>query len=73
MNKSDIHIGDLLYWNTNGAYNTKVSLKCKALDIGKRFIWIMVFGNLSPTPAELNDISKDPLYKVTNEDSKGWY
>lgn len=72
MNKSDIHIGDLLYWNTNGAYNTKVSLKCKVLDIGKRFIWIMVNGNLSPTPIDPSKLSKEPLYKVTNNKHVEW-
>ena len=67
MNKKDIRIGDVLYWNTTGAYQSKISLKCKVLDIGKKFIWVLVYGNLGPTPVEHNNISIEPEYKVTNE------
>ena len=71
MNKKDIRIGDVLYWNTTGAYQSKISLKCKVLDIGRRFIWVLVYGNLGPTPVEINDISIEPIYKVTNNNIKG--
>lgn len=67
MSKEDIIIGDVLYWNTTGAYQSQISLKCKVLDIGKRFIWVLAYGNLGPTPVEINDISIEPKYKVTNE------
>ena len=66
MNKKDIRIGDVLYWNTTGAYKSQISLKCKVLDVGKKFIWILVYGNLGPTPVEIDDISVEPKYKVTN-------
>ena len=66
MNRQEINIGDILYWNTNGAYGTKISLKCTILDIGQEYIWIMVFGNLSPTPVKENLLSKEPLYKLKN-------
>ena len=72
MNKKDIRIGDILYWNTTGAYQSQISLKCKVLDIGKRFIWVLVYGNLGPTPVEINDISIEPKYKVTNNGVKLW-
>lgn len=71
MNKKDIRIGDILYWNTTGAYQSQISLKCKVLDVGKRFIWVLVYGNLGPTPVEVNDISIEPIYKVTNNNIKG--
>lgn len=66
MNKEDIKIGDILYWNTSGAYNSKISLKCAVMDIGQEYIWIMVFGNISPTPVKLSKLSRDPVYTVTN-------
>lgn len=69
MNKGDIKIDDTLYWNTTGAYYTHVSLKCKVLDVGKKYIWVMVKGNLSPTPVNNKNLSKEPLYKVTNSRS----
>lgn len=67
MNKEEIKIDDELYWNTTGAYNTTISLKCTVLDIGIKYIWVMVFGNLSPTPVSEKDLSKIPKYKVTNK------
>ena len=71
MNKESIRIGDILYWNTTGAHQSQISLKCKVLDVGKRFIWVLVYGNLGPTSVELNDISIEPIYKVTNNNIKG--
>ena len=35
MNKKDIKLNEILYWNTTGAYNSKISLKCEVIDIGK--------------------------------------
>lgn len=35
MLKKDIKIGSILYWNTTGAYNSKISLKCEVMDVGK--------------------------------------
>ena len=66
MNKSVIKIGDRLYWNTTGAYNSEISLICTIVDIGQHFIWIMVDGNLSPTPVHDYDLSEKAWYKVTN-------
>lgn len=33
MNKRNIKLGDALYWNTTGAYNTNISLQCEVIDI----------------------------------------
>lgn len=35
MNKKDIKIGDILYWNTTGVFNINISLECKVIDIDK--------------------------------------
>ena len=72
MNKEDIKIDDILYWNTKGAYQSDISLKCKVLDIGNKYIWVMVNGNLSPTPIDPSKLSKEPLYKVTNNRHIEW-
>lgn len=69
MDKKEIKLCDRLYWNTTGAYNTNISLKCTVLDIGVLYIWIQVDGNLSPTPVHYTRLSKEPLYKVTNNRS----
>jgi len=67
MNKEDIKIGDILYWNTTGAYEVNISLKCLVMDIGELYIWVIVFGNLGPTSISQDELSRKPLYKVTNE------
>ena len=67
MNKENIKINDVLYWNTSGANNSKISLRCTVLDIGNIYVWIMVYGNLSPTPVNQEDLSVEPLYIVTNK------
>lgn len=72
MNKTDIKIGDILYWNTTGAFETKISLKCKVIDIGKNWIWILVAGNLAYNNLLHTQLSKEPLYKVTNKEIKFW-
>ena len=46
--------------------NSNISLKCTILDIGIKFIWIMVYGNLCPTPVDISKLSSFPEYKVTN-------
>lgn len=66
MNKKDIVLGSELYWNTTGAYNTKISLKCQVIDIGKIWIWINVYGCLDYNNLLPENLSKKPLYKVTN-------
>lgn len=66
MNKKDIKLNDDLYWNTTGAYNSKISLKCKVIDIGKLWIWVHVKGCLTYNNLLSQDLSKEPLYKVTN-------
>lgn len=65
MLKKDIKIGDILYWNTTGAFNCKISLQCKVVDIGK-WIWILANGNLAYNNLLASELSKEPLYKVTN-------
>lgn len=67
MNKKDIKLGDKLYWNTTGAYNTKISLICEVIDIGEMWIWVHVKGCLSYNNLIAESLSKEPLYKVTNE------
>lgn len=65
MLKKDIKIGDILYWNTTGAFNCKISLECKVIDIGK-WIWVLVNGNLAYNNLLPSQLSKEPLNKVTN-------
>lgn len=65
MLKKDIKIGDTLYWNTTGAFNSKLSLQCKVVDIGK-WIWILANGHLSYNNVLPSQLSKEPLYIVTN-------
>ena len=62
----DIKVGDTLYWNTTGAYNSKISLQCEVIDIGKMWIWVHVKGCLAYNNLLEKDLSKKPLYKVTN-------
>lgn len=69
MNKKDINIGDIVYWNTTSAFDSKISLECKVIDIGK-WIWVLVNGNLVYNLLSSN-LSKEPLYKVTNGYKKG--
>lgn len=67
MDKKDINIGDIIYWNTTGAFESKISLKCKVVDIGKRWIWVNVIGCLAYQNLLSINVSKEPLYKVTND------
>ena len=67
MNKKDIKLGDKLYWNITGAYNTKISLICEVIDIGEMWIWVHVEGCLAYNNLIAENLSKEPLYKVTNE------
>lgn len=66
MDKKDIKIGDILYWNTTGAYNTNISLVCEVVDIGQKWIWVHVNGCLADNNLVPEKLSKQPLYKVTN-------
>ena len=72
MNIKDINIDDILYWNTTGAYNSNISLKCKVFDIGKNYVWVMVNGNIGHTPIDPSKLTKEPLYKVTNPHIISW-
>lgn len=67
MNKKDIQLKDALYWNTTGAFNSNVSLKCEVVDIGKKYIWVYVIGNLAYNNLLASNLSRKPLHKVTNE------
>ncbi|MCI8700040.1 MAG: hypothetical protein HFJ47_01700 [Clostridia bacterium] len=69
MNKKDIKIRDILYWNTTGAYNSKISFKCEVIDVGKTWIWVHVFGCLAYNNLLSENLSREPLYRVTNERS----
>lgn len=69
MSKADIKIGDTLYWNTTGAFESKISLQCKVFDIGK-WIWVLVNGCLAYQNLMPSQLSKEPLYKVTNNRRK---
>ena len=66
MLKKDIKIGDTLYWNTTGAFESKISLECKVIDIGK-WIWVLAKGNLAYNNLLPNQLSNEPLYMVTNK------
>ncbi|MFR8116880.1 MAG: hypothetical protein ACLVAK_07760 [Clostridia bacterium] len=66
MNKKDIKLNETLYWNTTGAYNSKISLKCKVIDIGKIWIWVHVKGCLAYNNLLAENLSKEPLDRVTN-------
>lgn len=65
MLKKKIKLYDTLYWNTTGAYGSKISQECEVIDIGKNYIWVLVFGNLSYSNLLPEELSKEPLYKVT--------
>lgn len=67
MNKRNIKLGDVLYWNTIGAYNTNISLQCEVIDIGEIWIWVHVNGCLAYNNLVPENLSKEPLYKVTNK------
>lgn len=67
MYKKDIKLSDKLYWNTTGAYNTKISLICEVIDIGEMWIWVHVNGCLAYNNLIAENLSQEPLYKVTNE------
>ena len=65
-----IDIGDILYFNTTGAFKSKISLKCEVIDIGKMWIWIHIKGCLAYNNVLEKDLSKKPLYKVANDTMK---
>lgn len=66
MSKEEIKLGDELYYNTTGAFGVPISQICVVLDIGVMYIWVMINGNLSPTPVKQDTLTKEPLHKVTN-------
>lgn len=70
MNKSDIKIGQELYYNTTGAYNSEISLMCRVIDIGQTYIWVLIYGNLGFNNIMEKDLSLEPKYKVTNRNLK---
>lgn len=67
MDKKDIKLGDVLYWNTTGAYKTNISLQCEVIDIGEMWIWVHVNGCLAYNNLIPENLSIKPLYKVTNK------
>ena len=67
MNKKDIKIGDVVYWNTTGAFKSQISLKGKVIDIGKKWIWVNINGNLAYNNLSQSQITKEPLSIVTNK------
>lgn len=66
MQKKNIKFGRILYWNTTGANNSKISLKCEVVDVGKIWIWVQIYGCLGYNNLSINDLSIKPLYRVTN-------
>ena len=66
MNKEDIKLYETYYYNTTGAYNKSISIKCKVIDIGVNFIWIHCQGNLGPTYTKPEQLSKQAKYKIIN-------
>mgnify|MGYP000115795956 FL=1 len=70
MLKKDIEVGRILYWNTTGANNSKISLKCEVIDVGKIWIWVHVCGCLAYNNLAINDLSIKPLHRVTNNNLK---
>ena len=70
MQKEDLSIGQELYYNTTGAYNTNISLLCRVIDIGQTYIWVLIYGNLGFNNIMINDLSTEPKYKVTNRNLK---
>lgn len=56
-----------MYWNTSGAYNSSISLICRILDVGYKYVWVQIYGNLSPTPVQVSSLTENPLYNVTNK------
>lgn len=70
MQKEDLSIGQELYYNTTGAYNTNISLLCRVIDIGQTYIWVLIYGNLGFNNVMINDLSAEPKYKVTNRNLK---
>lgn len=71
MYKKDIKLGDILYWNTTGAYNSNMSLVCEVIDIGEMWIQVHVKGYLAYNNLLAENLSKEPLYKVTNKKLDG--
>ena len=70
MQKEDLSIGQELYYNTTGAYNTNISLLCRVIDIGQTYIWVLIYGNLGFNNIMINDLTLEPKYKVTNGNLK---
>lgn len=70
MQKEDLSIGQELYYNTTGAYNTNISLLCRVIDIGQTYIWVLIYGNLGFNNIMINDLTLEPRYKVTNKTLK---
>ena len=70
MQKEDLSIGQELYYNTTGAYNTNISLLCRIIVIGQTYIWVLIYGNLCFNNIMINDLSLEPKYKVTNKNLK---
>ena len=70
MYKKDIRLNDILYWNTKGWFDSKISLKCRVIDIGKMWIWVHVAGSLSYNNLLSENLSNEPLHRVTNANAK---
>lgn len=70
MFKKDIKLGSILYWNTTGVNNSKISLKCEVIDVGKIWIWVRVYGCLAYNNLSISDLGTKPLNKVTNNNLK---
>lgn len=66
MNKEEIKLYDYYYYNTTGAYNKSISLRCRVIDIGVNFIWVLCDGNLGPSFVKPSELSIQAKFKITN-------
>ena len=73
MLKKDIEPGKKLYWNKIEADGSRISLKCKVIDVGKIWTWVNVYGCMTYSNLSINELSVKPLYTVINEKEKQVY
>lgn len=67
MNKEDLEIGEEYFYNTTGAFQKPISLHCEILDIGQVYVWLMIKGNVGPTPiTDIENLTKEPKHITTN-------
>lgn len=70
MNKDNLKLNQNIYYNTAGANQIPISQQGYILDIGQKYVWVMIKGNLGPIPVMEADLSEKPKHKVTNRNIK---